>query len=73
MQYMASGFQWAADQVRFDYHNLIGAGGLVAAATGIGAMVLDLPFLTSGFVHVHLPVLAILNWLVLCCSTQGSF
>ncbi len=57
MQYMASGFQWAADQVRFDYHNLIGAGGLVAAATGIGAMVLDLPFLTSGFVHVHLPVL----------------
>ncbi len=57
MQYMASGFQWAADQVRFDYHALIGAGGLIAAATGVAAMVLDLPFLTSGFVHVHLPVL----------------
>lgn len=57
MQYMASGFQWAAQQVRFDYHALIGGGGLVAAATGIGAMVLDLPFLTSGYAHVHLPIL----------------
>ncbi|MGV3483740.1 MAG: monovalent cation/H+ antiporter subunit A [Planctomycetaceae bacterium] len=57
MQYMASGFQWAAQQVRFDYHALIGAGGLVAAATGIGAMVLDLPFLTSGYTHLHLPVI----------------
>lgn len=57
MQYMASGFQWAAQQVRFDYHALIGGGGLVAAATGIGAMVLDLPFLTSGYTHVHLPIL----------------
>jgi multicomponent K+:H+ antiporter subunit A len=57
MQYMASGFQWAAQQVRFDYHALIGGGGLIAAATGIGAMVLDLPFLTSGYTHVHLPVL----------------
>jgi multicomponent K+:H+ antiporter subunit A len=57
MQYMASGFQWAAQQVRFDYHALIGGGGLIAAATGIGAMVLDLPFLTSGFTYLNWPII----------------
>src|SRR5690606_30619084 len=56
MQYMASGFGWAAKQVRFEYHALIGGGALVAAATGISAMVLDAPFLTSGHDHFHLPL-----------------
>ncbi len=56
MQYMASGFGWAANQVKFDYHALIGGGALIAGATGIAAMVLDLPFLTSGFRHYHLPI-----------------
>lgn len=56
MQYMASGFGWAANQVKFDYHALIGGGALIAGATGIAAMVLDLPFLTSGFTHYHLPI-----------------
>lgn len=56
MQYMASGFGWAAKQVRFDYHALIGGGGLIAAATGISAMVFDLPFLTSGYEHFHWPI-----------------
>jgi multicomponent K+:H+ antiporter subunit A len=57
MQYMASGFGWAAKQVRFDYHALIGGGALIAAATGISAMVFDLPFLTSGHRHFHLPII----------------
>jgi multicomponent K+:H+ antiporter subunit A len=57
MQYMASGFGWAAKQVRVDYHALIGGGALIAGATGIASMVLDLPFLTSGFRHFHLPVI----------------
>ncbi|HRP65757.1 MAG TPA: monovalent cation/H+ antiporter subunit A [Thauera sp.] len=56
MQYMASGFGWAAKRVRVKYHAMIGAGVLVAAATGIAAMVLDRPFLTSAFTHVHLPL-----------------
>jgi len=56
MQYMASGFGWAARRVRVDYHALIGGGVLIAAATGITAMVFDLPFLTSGFKHFHWPV-----------------
>ncbi|MCC6510733.1 MAG: monovalent cation/H+ antiporter subunit A, partial [Pirellulaceae bacterium] len=56
MQYMASGFGWAERQIRFDYHALIGSGALIAAATGIAAMVLGQPFLKSGFDHFHLPV-----------------
>lgn len=55
MQYMASGFGWAANQVRFKYHGLIGGGVLIAAATGIGAMVGDRPFLTSWHDHWHPP------------------
>jgi multicomponent K+:H+ antiporter subunit A len=56
MQYMASGYQWAQDQMRVGYHGLIGAGVLVAGATGIASMVMDFPFLTSAFGHFHLPV-----------------
>jgi multicomponent K+:H+ antiporter subunit A len=55
MQYMASGFGWAANQVRFKYHALIGSGILIAAATGIGAMVADRPFLKSWHGHWHPP------------------
>ncbi len=57
MQYMASGFGWAATKIRFDYHALIGGGALIAAATGITAMVFDLPFLTSGFKHFYPPII----------------
>lgn len=55
MQYMASGFGWADERVHFDYHALIGGGGLIAAATGIGSMVVGKPFLTSGFKYVDFP------------------
>jgi len=56
MQYLASGYQWAANQVRFNYHGLLGGGALIAAATGIASMVFDEPFLTSGYDHFHLPL-----------------
>ena len=56
MQYMARGYHWAAQQMKVDYHGLIGAGVLIAAATGTAAMVVDYPFLTSAFEHFHLPV-----------------
>ena len=56
MQYMASGFGWAAHRVSVNYHAMIGAGVLIAAATGVAAMVLDQPFLTSTFGHFHLPL-----------------
>lgn len=57
MQYMASGFGWAAQRMRIDYHAMIGAGVLIAAATGIFAMSLGYPFLTSAFDHFHLPLI----------------
>ncbi len=57
MQYMASGFGWAERQLRFDYHALIGGGALIAAATGISAMLVGSPFLKSGFDHFYIPVI----------------
>ncbi len=56
MQYMASGFGWAERQIQFNYHALIGGGGLIAAATGIASLVVGKPFLKSGFKHFHFPV-----------------
>lgn len=56
MQYMASGFGWAAQHMKVDYHALIGSGVLIAAATGIGAWMLGHPFLTSTFGHLELPL-----------------
>ncbi len=57
MQYMASGFGWTAERIRIDYHGLIAAGVLIAAATGIGAWFNGLPFLTSAYGYVTLPPL----------------
>jgi len=55
MQYMASGFAWAQDRVRFPYHGVIGAGVLVAGLTGIGSWFVGKPFLTSDFTYVRIP------------------
>ncbi|MBL8563712.1 MAG: monovalent cation/H+ antiporter subunit A [Gemmobacter sp.] len=49
MQYMASGFGWTAARQRIDYHGIIGAGVLVAAATGIGSWFAGRPFMTSNY------------------------
>ncbi len=57
MQYMASGFSWAAARQRFPYHGIIGSGVLIAAVTGLGAWFNDLPFLTSAFGYVTIPPL----------------
>jgi multicomponent K+:H+ antiporter subunit A len=55
MQYLASGFAWAEQRMKVDYHALIGAGVLVAGVTGVGAWVGDRPFLTSSYGYFHLP------------------
>ena len=55
MQYMASGFAWTHQRLRFDYHALIGLGVLIAAATGIGAWFNGKPFMTSAFGYVYPP------------------
>ncbi|MDO5622266.1 MAG: monovalent cation/H+ antiporter subunit A [Paracoccus sp. (in: a-proteobacteria)] len=55
MQYMASGFAWAQERQRFQYHALIGFGVIAAVVTGAGAWFNDRPFLTSAFGYVKLP------------------
>jgi len=55
MQYMASGYKWANDRLRYPYHGVIGAGVLVAGFTGIGSWFVAKPFLTSDFTYVRIP------------------
>ncbi len=61
VQYMASGFGWAAQRMKIDYHGLIGSGVLVAALTGLGSWVAGYPFLTSTVWHLSLPLLGELH------------
>ena len=56
MQYMASGFVWAARRGRVDAQSLIGGGVLVAGLTGVAAWAFGAPFLTSTYGYVTLPV-----------------
>jgi multicomponent K+:H+ antiporter subunit A len=55
MQYMASGFEWAAMRQRVPYHALIGWGVLIATLTGVGSWLADRPFLTSNYGYFKLP------------------
>ncbi len=57
MQYMASGFAWAQERMRLNYHAMIGLGVIIAGLTGIGAWLNDKPFLTSDFGYVTIPPL----------------
>jgi len=57
-QYMAAGYDWSDRRQRWNPHGFIGAGVLTATATGAGAWAFGLPFLTSGYTHVHLPPFA---------------
>jgi multicomponent K+:H+ antiporter subunit A len=54
MQYMASGYQWSHARQRFDHHALIGWGVLIATLAGVGAWLVGLPFLTSGFEYLKI-------------------
>jgi multicomponent K+:H+ antiporter subunit A len=58
MQYMASGLEWTQARQRFAYHGMIGAGVLIAAATGVGSWLVGYPFLTSAFDYVTIPPLS---------------
>jgi multicomponent K+:H+ antiporter subunit A len=56
MQYMASGYAWAAERARFDAHEFLGAGVLIAGLTGLGSFLFGRPFLTSSFGYFHVPL-----------------
>ncbi|WP_050525369.1 monovalent cation/H+ antiporter subunit A [Pseudorhodobacter aquimaris] len=55
MQYMASGYGWAAARQRIDYHALIGWGVTIAGLCGVGSWFAARPFLTSNFGYFKLP------------------
>ncbi len=55
MQYMASGYAWTSARLRYPYHDIIGAGVLIAGLTGIGSWFFAKPFLTSDFTYVRIP------------------
>ncbi|MWD28922.1 monovalent cation/H+ antiporter subunit A [Aquicoccus sp. SCR17] len=55
VQYMASGFAWADERIRYPYHGIIGSGVFVAGLTGIGAWFAGAPFLTSAFGYFRIP------------------
>ena len=56
MQYMASGIEWTSARRRYPYQTVIGAGVLIASATGIGSWVAGRPFLTSNYGYFHIPL-----------------
>jgi multicomponent K+:H+ antiporter subunit A len=56
LQYVADGSVLARRRLGWDYAALIGAGVLIAAATGLGSWLFGYPFLTSSFTYLDLPV-----------------
>jgi multicomponent K+:H+ antiporter subunit A len=57
MQYLASGYAWAAQRVRFDTQSMIGAGVAIAGLAGIASLFFNWPFLTSTYTHIDLPLI----------------
>ncbi len=57
LQNLANGIVWTADRLPFSMHRVIATGLLFAMGTGLVAMGLGYPFLTSAFTHVHWPLL----------------
>ncbi len=57
MQYVVSGTQWVEARTKIRPMRAIGFGLLLAAATGVGAIALGYPFLTTHTAHVTLPLI----------------
>ncbi|ODR94808.1 cation:proton antiporter [Methyloceanibacter superfactus] len=56
MQYLASGYAWAAQRARIDSQAMIGSGVAIAGIAGLTSLFFDWPFLTSTYTHVELPL-----------------
>ena len=57
MQYVMSGTRWVEARAPVRPAKWIAAGLLIAAATGLGAVLFGYPFLTSHTAHLALPLL----------------
>ena len=56
LQYVANGVQWTRSRLALNYHQLAGAGVLIAGATGLASWIFGYPFLTTTFGHFHIPL-----------------
>lgn len=56
VQYLANGIEWTSDRLKADMHWVIGFGLLTATGTGLVAIGLGFPFLTSTFTYLNWPV-----------------
>jgi multicomponent K+:H+ antiporter subunit A len=56
LQYMSGGLSWAQERMLTGFRPLIGAGLLIATATGLGSWFAGYPFLTSAFAHMDWPI-----------------
>jgi multicomponent K+:H+ antiporter subunit A len=57
LQYMIGGTWWVEHRLRVQPLRWIGLGLLIAATTGLGALVFGRPFMTSSFSYADLPVI----------------
>lgn len=57
VMHLSNGIEWTKKRLPVDMHLVIGFGLLIATATGLVAMVLGYPFLTSAFTHIQWPVI----------------
>ena len=57
LQYLAGGTRWVEERIRIMPTLWIGFGLLIALFTGIGAWLFGMPFLTSHFQYLDLPIL----------------
>lgn len=56
VQYLANGIDWTKARLKFEKDSLIAYGLLIATLTGIVSMLINYPFLTSTFTHLHWPI-----------------
>jgi multicomponent K+:H+ antiporter subunit A len=61
LQYMAGGTRWAEERLAIRPARWMGAGLLLAGATGAGSWLFAHPFLTSHTAHLELPLLGALH------------
>jgi multicomponent K+:H+ antiporter subunit A len=56
IQYIASGVDWTTARMRMNFQPVIAAGLLISLLTGLGSLLFGVPFLTSAYRYVTLPV-----------------
>ena len=57
LQYLANGIEWTQARLRLHYFRVAGTGLIIAALTGLAAVTAGRPYLTSGLLHLKLPLL----------------